>query len=69
MQTEHPVFSLIKTMTSTEKAYFKKYSFLMKSKSDIVFLRIFDLLKTQKSFKIDILLNILRNRKILESEN
>ncbi len=56
MQNEHPVFQLIKTMTISEKAYFKKYSFLYKSDSNTVFKRMFDRLSSQEVYDIDILL-------------
>jgi len=64
LKKETPIFTLIKSMTSTEKAYFKKYAFKKKNDSNDSFKRMFDMIDKQSVFKLE---KIAADKKINKS--
>jgi len=61
VQKENRTYLLIKAMTATEKAYFKKYAFKIENTSSQDFKTLFNILDKQKNYQIN---DIKKNKKI-----
>lgn len=61
MSNIHPVYVLIQSLESAEKAYFKRFGFKKESKNNDSFKRLFDLIDRQQVFDLD---KILSDKKL-----